>query len=466
LSIVRLEGKSVHLMRTLRFDHALLPNGWADDVMVAIEDGVIRSVQANGRTASAERVAGITLPGTPNLHSHSFQRAMAGLAERRGPTSDSFWTWRKVMYRFLAALTPDDVEAVAAFAFVDMLEAGYTSVAEFHYLHHDHDGRPYGDIGELAGRIAAAAKTTGIGLTLLPSLYLTGGFNSAPPNPGQKRFLNDPDAFLALVARTRTILAEMPTAQIGIAPHSLRAVPPMALQAIVAACPNGPIHIHAAEQTKEVADCVAALAARPVEWLLSNLGIDARWCLIHTTHMLAHETEALARSGAVAGLCPLTEASLGDGTFDGARYFAAGGRMGLGTDSNIQVDAAAEMRQLEYGQRLALRARNVLAKCEGDSVGRRLFEAVLAGGAQACARPIGAIAAGRCADFVVLDPAHPDLAVGSADHWLDAWIFITGRAAVRDVFVGGERLVAAGRHRHREAIAQRYTATVKRLLAE
>ena len=453
------------MTRTLFFEHALLPDGWARNVRVAVEGGVIRSVTAAASADGAERHAGIAVPGLANLHCHAFQRAMAGLAERRGPANDSFWTWREVMYRFLGQLTPDDVEAIAAFAYMEMLESGFGTVTEFHYLHHDPDGRAYADLGEMAARIAAAAGATGIGLTLLPSLYMTGGFANAPPVEGQKRFLNDVDRFLDLVARSRDIVAALPAARVGIAPHSLRAVPPEALSCVVASVPDGPIHIHAAEQTREVDDCVAALGARPVEWLLHNADVDARWCLIHATHMTPAETEALARAGAVAGLCPLTEASLGDGIFDGARYLAAGGRFGVGTDSNIQIDAAAELRQLEYSQRLRDRARNVMARQEGASVGRSLYDAALTGGTQACARPVGAIAAGKRADIVLLDDDHPDLAAGAGDHWLDAWFFIAGRAAVRAVLVGGDIVVADGRHHAHDAIARRYVATVKRVLA-
>jgi formiminoglutamate deiminase len=450
--------------RTLFFDRALLPGGWARNVRIDVNDGEIRSVTADTGADGAERIAGIAVPGLPNLHCHAFQRAMAGLAERRGPANDSFWTWREVMYRFLAQLTPDDVEAIATFAYMEMLETGFTTVTEFHYLHHDHDGRPYSDLGEMASRIATAAQFTGIGLTLLPSLYMTGGFGDAPPTPGQKRFLNGLDRYLDLVVRSREIVSELPAARMGIAPHSLRAVQPMPLLHVVRECLDGPIHIHAAEQTKEVEDSVAALGARPVEWLLANAEVDARWCLIHATHMTPQETEALACSGAVAGLCPLTEASLGDGIFDGARHLAVGGRFGVGTDSNIQIDAAAELRQLEYSQRLSLRARNVFALHEGESIGRRLFETALAGGTQACARPVGAIEVGLRADIVLLDIAHPDLAAGEGDRWLDAWIFVAGRSAVREVLVGGESLVRAGRHRDYEAIVRRYIATVKRLL--
>ncbi len=451
--------------RELFFDHALLPDGWAAGVRIGVADGSIVSV-VTGAPRGGSQAFGIAVPGLPNLHCHAFQRGMAGRGERRGPASDSFWTWREVMYRFLAALTPDDVEAIAAFAYMEMLEAGFTSVGEFHYLHHAPDGRPYGDLGEMAARIAAAAAESGIGLTLLPSLYMTGGFGAAPPNAGQRRFLNDSDRFLALVARTRDIAAALPHARVGIAPHSLRAVPPDALRRVVEAFPEGPVHIHAAEQVREVEDCVAATGARSVEWLLRHAGIDERWCLIHATHMTADETEQLARRGCVVGLCPLTEASLGDGIFHGVEYLAMGGRYGVGTDSNIQIDAAAELRQLEYGQRLARRGRNMMTTAEGESTGRCLFAAALAGGAQALDRPIGTIAPGHRADIVVLDAEDADFATARDDGWLDAWIFVRGRAAVKNVFVAGRPVVEAGRHSLRGPITDRYKRVLKQLLAE
>ncbi len=451
------------MRRELFFDHALLPSGWARDVRIGVADGLITAVAAGAARDGAEHVEGIAVAGLPNLHCHAFQRGMAGLAERRGPQADSFWTWREVMYHFLERLTPDDVEAIAAFAYMEMLEAGFTTVGEFHYLHHGVDGRPYADIGEMAARIAKASAETRIGLTLLPSFYAYGGFGGAPPSPGQRRFLNDPDRFLELLERCRAIVTDLPAAQVGIAPHSLRAVTPATLRAVCQAVPDGPIHIHAAEQMKEVDECIAALGRRPVQWLMDNAGLDARWCVIHATHTSEREIRTLAASGAVVGLCPLTEASLGDGIFDGAGYLAAGGRFGIGTDSNIQIDAAAELRQLEYGQRLARRARNVMTMQEGESTGRRLFTTALAAGAQAVQRPIGALAAGLRADIVLLDNDHPDLASRRGDQWLDAWIFVTGRAAVKAVLVGGETVVDAGRHRMRPAIEARYKRVVANL---
>jgi len=453
------------LRRDLFFNHALLPSGWARDVRISVADGTIISVMEGAMHDGAERIAGIAIPGLPNVHCHAFQRGMAGLAERRGPRADSFWTWREVMYRFLDRLLPDDVQAVTAFAYMQMLEAGFTTVGEFHYLHHDIDGRPYADLGEIAARIAAASVETRIGLTLLPSFYAYGGFGGAPPTAAQRRFLNDPDRFLKLVERTRAIIADLPQAQVGIAPHSLRAVTPETLRIVCQATPEGPIHIHAAEQLKEVDESLAALGRRPVEWLLDNAEVNSRWCLIHATHTIEAELRALAASGTVVGLCPLTEASLGDGIFDGADYLVAGGRFGVGTDSNIQIDAAAELRQLEYEQRLARRARNVMTTQEGESTGRRLLASALAGGAQALRRPIGGLAVGLRADIVLLDENHPDFASRHGDEWLDAWIFVAGRTAVQTVFVGGEIVVEAGRHRMWPAIVERYKTVIANLLA-
>jgi formiminoglutamate deiminase len=448
------------LRRELFFDHALLPSGWARDVRITVADGTIAAVTEGALHSGADRVSGIAVPGLPNLHCHAFQRGMAGLAERRGPTADSFWTWREVMYHFLQRLSPDDVEAIAAFAYLEMLEAGFTTVGEFHYLHHDVDGRPYANPGEMAERIAAASAQTRIGLTLLPSFYAYGGFGGAAPAPGQRRFINDPERFLDLVRLARATVARLPQGRVGIAPHSLRAVTPATLRTICQATPEGPIHIHAAEQLREVEDCVAALGRRPVEWLLENAALDERWCVIHATHTTEREIRALAASGAVAGLCPLTEASLGDGIFDAASYLAAAGRFGIGTDSNIQIDASAELRQLEYAQRLTRRARNVLTVHEGESTGRRLLDTALAGGAQALQRPIGALASGARADIVLLDESNADLAARNGDAWLDAWIFTAGRDAVKTVLVGGATVVEAGRHKMRTAIEARYRAAV------
>ena len=332
-------------------------------------------------------------PAAANLHSHAFQRAMAGLAEVRGKGNDTFWTWRETMYRFALMMSPDDVEAVAAQLYVEMLEAGFAAVAEFHYLHHAPDGSPYAEPAEMAGRILSAARRVGIGMTLLPVFYAHSTFGGAPPRPEQRRFISDLPSFARLVDDCREMIKADEGEAIGIAPHSLRAVTPSELSELMSLAGDGPIHIHAAEQIKEVEDCVASLGARPVRWLLDHAGVDARWCLVHATHMDEGETRDLARSGAVAGLCPVTEANLGDGIFNAADYIRAGGRYGVGTDSNVSIGVAAELRQLEYAQRLRERARNVCAP-PGASCGRTMLEAIWFGGAQALRRNSGRLAPG------------------------------------------------------------------------
>ena len=452
-------------MTALWFGSALLPDGWADNVRLTLEGGKILRVEIGVAADAGDECRGLAIPGLSNLHSHAFQRGMAGLAERRGPEGDNFWTWREVMYRFLDRLGPEDVEAIAAQAYVEMLETGFTRVGEFHYLHHAPDGVPYANRAELAERIAAAAAETGIALTLLPVFYAHANFGGIPPVPGQRRFINTVDGFATLMDASRHAIAALPDSRIGVAPHSLRAVTPEELCAVVALAENGPVHIHAAEQVKEVDDCVAWCGVRPVQWLLDHAGLDARWCLVHATHMTEEETLGLARSGAVAGLCPLTEANLGDGVFPAATYLAAGGAFGVGTDSNIQIDPAAEMRGLEYAQRLTARARNVLARSPGRSTGRQLFDHALAGGDRALGGNGAGLQAGAVADLVTLDPEHPALAGRISDSALDSWIFAGYRGAVDCVWRAGQMLVDGGRHRARGKIAMRYREAIKRMLS-
>jgi formimidoylglutamate deiminase len=450
-------------MQTIFAGAALLPEGWAEGVRVTLgADGRIAAAQAGAAPATGDHRADILLPAAANLHSHTFQRGMAGLAERRGPAGrDSFWTWRDTMYRFLDLLAPEDVEAIAAQAFMEMQEAGFCAVAEFHYLHHRPGGAEHDDIGELAGRIAAAAGETGIGLTLLPVHYRQGGADGRALAGGQKRFGNTLERFAALVQRSEEITRALPAdTRVGVAPHSLRAVPLDDLTELARLRPDTPIHIHAAEQVPEMEEITAAYGARPVELLLDRFGADSRWCLIHATQMTAAETERLAASGAVAGLCPVTEANLGDGIFDGARYLGGGGRLGIGSDSNIRISVNEELRQLEYSQRLRDRARVVLA-AHGESCGRTLYDTALAGGAQALGRDCGAIVSGKLADLVALDKDALEGATGDAA--LDFWTFCGGAGAVSDVWSAGRHRVRGGRHVAREAIAARYRAAMARL---
>ena len=448
----------------LWFGAALLPDGWADNVRLTLEGGKILRVETGVAAGAGDERHAIAIPGLSNLHSHAFQRGMAGLAERRGPDGDNFWTWREVMYRFLDRLGPEDVEAITAQAYVEMLENGFTRVGEFHYLHHAPDGAPYANPAELAERVAAAAEETGIALTLLPVFYAHANFGGVPPVPGQRRFINSVDAFAKLMAASRYAIAALPDSRIGVAPHSLRAVSAEELPAVIALAEGGPVHIHAAEQVKEVDDCVAWSGARPVEWLLDQADVDGRWCLVHATHLTEAETLRLARSGAVAGLCPVTEANLGDGVFPAGGYLAAGGAFGVGTDSNILIDPAAELRALEYAQRLTARARNVLAPAPGRSTGRELFDRALAGGGQALAAGPAGLRPGVAADLLSFDLRHPALAGRTADSAVDSWIFAGYRGTVDCVWRHGRKLVENGRHHAREAVAARYRETMGRLL--
>ena len=447
-------------MTVIHAKEALLPEGWARDVRIAVAEGRIAAVEAGAPPQAGDERHAAIVPGMANLHSHAFQRAMAGLAEMRGPAEDSFWSWRTVMYRFALAMTPDDVEAVAAQLYVEMLEAGFTRVGEFHYLHHDEAGRPYADIGEMAARIAAASAGTGIALTLLPVLYARSGFGGAAPGEGQRRFINDRDSFARLVECCRALTAALPGGITGVAPHSLRAVTPEELSFAVALAGDGPIHIHIAEQVKEVEDCITWSGRRPVEWLLENQPVDGRWCLIHATHMSETETRGMAKAGAMAGLCPVTEANLGDGIFPAPDFIGDGGRFGVGSDSNVLIGLPDELRQLEYSQRLARRARNVLA-APGGSTGRALFDGALAGGAAALGAEAG-LAAGASADIVSLAPRHA-LPL-SGDLLLDGWIF-AGSAAVDCVWTGGRKRVEGGRHVDGDAVRARFSAVMQRLTA-
>ena len=451
-------------MRTLHAGTALLPDGWKADVRIVVRDGLVERIDENVPAAVDDERHALIVPGLPNLHSHAFQRGMAGYAERRGPSSDSFWTWREVMYRFVDRLGPDEVEAIAALAYMEMLETGSTRVGEFHYLHHDRDGSTFADPAEMAGALVRAASQTGIALTLLPVFYAHSGFGGAAPGHGQRRFIHDIASFGRLLDASRAALAALPDAVLGIAPHSLRAVTPDELRALLPLMPDGPIHIHIAEQVREVEDCLARSGARPVQWLLDNAPVDRRWCLVHATHMHDDETRRLAASGAVAGLCPITEANLGDGLFPASAFLGAGGRLGIGSDSNVMIDAAEELRLLEYGQRLLHRGRNLLSDDTQPNTGAALYQAALAGGGAALGVVPG-LRIGAPADMLSLDTDAPSMLGRGDDACLDAWVFAAGRGAIDCVWRRGEKLVSAGRHRLRPAIVARYRHAMLRLMA-
>ncbi|WP_366656892.1 formimidoylglutamate deiminase [Fodinicurvata sp. EGI_FJ10296] len=460
-------------MKIYRFDHAFLPTGWAADVTVSVDDsGIINNVSSGSSSQSTpplddarvESISAPVIPGLANLHSHAFQRAMAGRAERHSAGKQDFWSWRTLMYEVANAVDPDCLQAIAAQAYLEMLKAGYTSVGEFHYLHNDRDGGSYDDPTEMSGRIVAAAQTAGIAVTHLPVFYAQGGFGGQPPLVEQKRFTQTIDGYLDMVDRLRRLERHSRDIRIGAAPHSLRAVTPESLSAIIAGVQADdtmtPIHMHVAEQTKEVDDCLEWCGQRPVEWLLNHAPVDGRWCLIHATHMDASETRQLAASDAVAGLCPTTEANLGDGVFPLTDYVNAGGKFGVGSDSNVEINAAGELRLLDYGQRLTRQRRIPIATATG-SAGARMLTAALDGGAQALGRETGRIAEGYRADLVTLSPASAHIDPTDPTDMIDGALYAAPTLPVRDVMVGGHWRIRDGQHPGEEAILTRFREAVR-----
>ena len=458
-------------MRVIKFDHLLSASKWLSPGYVSVDaEGWITDISSNASSEDVVSIRGIAIPGMPNLHSHAFQRAMAGLSEfRTAAVEDSFWTWRDLMYRFVGRLTPDDLEAIAAQLYVEMLKAGYTAVGEFQYLHHDRDGSPFGIPAEMSLRTLAAARTTGIGMTLLPVLYQHAGFGEQPPGDGQRRFINNTGAFVEIYESLDKETALDPDRHTGIAPHSLRAVDAESIREMEAAIDlSTPIHIHIAEQEKEVVDCLEFSGRRPVEYLLDNADVDSRWCLVHATHMTVDEIRNASAAGAIAGLCPTTEANLGDGIFDMPGWLDGNGSLGVGSDSHISISVVEELRGLEYGQRLRDRRRNVAAD-DSTSTGMKLFDTAVSGGAQALGR-IGSngevgLQVGARADIVVLDADAPIFAGHMMETFLDAWIFSGNEPVVTDVFVGGEHVISEKNHPKEEKIAARYREAVRVILS-
>jgi formiminoglutamate deiminase len=451
-------------MQALHFRTALLPEGWCDDVRVEIEDGLLASVSPDTDAELGDERHAIAVPGMPNIHSHAFQRAMAGLAEHRSAEEDDFWTWREAMYLVALAVEPEDVEAIAAQAYVEMLEAGFTRVCEFHYLHHDRDGRPFADRAEMARRVLNASAESGIGMTLLPVFYAHSDFGGAPPVPGQRRFINDIEGYARLLEESRLACSRFDGAAVGVAPHSLRAVTPDELSAVLALADGAPVHIHVAEQEREVEACIAWSGRRPVEWLLENNDVGPEWCLIHATHMTSKETEAVAASEAAVALCPITEANLGDGVFNAKLHLLRGGHFGIGSDSNVLIDVAGELRQLEYSQRLRNRTRNIIT-ADGKSTGRMLFDEALSGGSQALGQDEVGITPGAPADIVSLKPDPIVLEGRTGDRLLDGWIFSSKEPVVDCVWARGVKRVSGGQHLQGEAVAARFRKVMKRLLS-
>ena len=444
---------------------ALLTNGWANNVMIEIDnDGNISSIKPNQEAASHERLDTV-IPGIPNLHSHAHQRAMSGLGEKAGSNKDSFWTWRVAMYHYLERIQPEDIYHIAKMLYLEMLKSGYTNVAEFQYLHHDQQGKAYNNRAEITLQCQQAAIDVGIGFTALPVLYNYGGFGGQPAIDGQKRFLNTADGFLEIVNCIKQQQARNPDLSVGIAPHSLRAVTGELLSDVLNSLGDDkPVtHIHIAEQIKEVDDCISWSGKRPVEWLLEHFDIDNKWCLIHATHMTREETQKLARSGAIAGLCPTTEANLGDGFFNMIQYTEEHGNWGIGSDSHISISPVEELRWLEYGQRLLSNKRNVLSEDNSPHTGQTILNAAFKGGATACDRHIGELKVGARADFTVLNSSHPRLHGRDKEQLIDSWIFSGNENCVRDVYVGGQRSIVDGHHKDEAEIIEHYCRTIDQL---
>jgi formimidoylglutamate deiminase len=454
-------------MKVLHAPLAWLADGWQSDVRIEIDEaGTIKALSRGAAQSGDERASGPVLPGMPNLHSHAFQRAMAGLAEEALNPEDSFWTWRELMYRLVGRLTPEQVQATATHLYIEMLKGGYTAVAEFHYLHHRPGGAPYGNLAEMAERIAAAAEAAGIGLTLLPAFYAHGGFGGQPLAQKQMRFSNDVDRYLTLIEGVDRACRRI-GADWGLCFHSLRAATEAEMKAVLAAHPaERPVHIHIAEQTKEVEDCLAWSSRRPVEWLYDKFEIDRRWCLIHATHVSTDEVHMMGHSEAVVGLCPTTEANLGDGIFPAQAFLAANGAFGIGSDSHVSVSALEELRWLEYGQRLKHERRNRLSAGNRPEVADTLYNAALHGGAQAMGKHIGAIASRKRADLIVLDGAHPMLANIAPAKLLGRWLFGGNDGWVKDVMVGGKWVVKDRHHAGEEAAQRAFSDAMAALMAD
>jgi formimidoylglutamate deiminase len=460
----------ISAMRSLHAKDALLPSGWARDVLLEwSDDGMLTRVEAGMDAARHPRAAGPLLPGMPNVHSHSFQRAMAGLAERRGHPTDDFWTWREEMYRLVRLVEPEDIEAITAQLAIEMLKHGYTSMAEFHYLHNDRDGKPYEDRAELAHCIVSGASAAGMALTLLPVLYAHGGFGHRPLSPAQRRFQSDPAAIFEILRELQQFHFPSPLLRLGVAPHSARAIDALLLTETVQLATSFdatmPIHMHVSEQQGEVSECVSTHGTTPLQWIAELVPLDSRWTLIHATHLTGLEMRRAAEAGACIGLCPTTEANLGDGIFDFLPWFERNGAWGIGGDSHVSVSPFEELRALEYSQRLRMRVRVVASEEERPDVAANLWNAAAAGGAQSIGQPVGVLESGRRADLVVLDGDDVDFERLDASQRLAVAMFSGNSNRVRDVFVGGRTVIEQGQHPDEDQAQDAYRGALSRLRA-
>ncbi len=451
-------------------ENVLLSDGWASKQTITIEQGVITAIEA-GKADDAEITHGAVIPGMVNCHSHAFQRAFAGFSEQGSEGQDSFWTWRKIMYQFLAQLTDVDAKNIAKQLYIEMLKMGYTRVAEFHYLHHDIDGSAYdnnaSNLATMAHAIFDAAKESGIGLTLLPVLYQHSGFGEQTPTDGQKRFVNSIVQFNQLVSDCFALSASFDNTNVGIAPHSLRAVDKTSLLSAIKHVRQldgqAPIHIHIAEQQQEVDDCLAYSGKRPVQWLLDNVTLDRHWCLIHATHITQSERQGIIKAQAIAGICPTTEANLGDGIFPTTEFLAEQGTIAIGSDSHISVNPIEELRWLEYAQRLTKQQRAILTNKRHASVGQHLWQHAAKGGAQSTNSNTGCLAVGKQADLLVLDNGQTKLFANAPKHLLDSMIFASQQNPIRDVMVNGVWKIRSGQHKYQNQAGNSFAELLQRV---
>lgn len=443
---------------------ARLPEAWASNVRFDIgDDGIIQAVSVGASAAGAEMLRGPVIPGMPNLHSHAFQRAMAGLAEQRSDTGDDFWSWREAMYRFLAFLTPEDVEAIATQLYIEMVKAGYTRVCEFHYLHNDPIGARYREPGAIASAHLRAARSAGIGITLAPTLYTSGGCGGKPLNDGQKRFAITPDLLADMVRSLDKEAAGQPNATVALGIHSLRAARIEEIENLLTALPKRTLHIHVSEQVGEVKECVAWCGRTPIAQLHHAVGLNEKWNLVHATHATAEEIAIIAQAKATITLCPSTEGNLGDGFFPADNYFKLHGIFGIGTDSQICVDPREELRLFEYGRRLQAQKRALSADPGVPHVGAWLWLNTAAGGGNPCATPVGKLQKGYRADFLVLNADSTSLFQRSGDMLLDSFVFVaSGADSIREVYVGGKRVVSDSRHAGEEQAQRQFRRTMER----
>ena len=455
-------------MTKLYAENILIGSQWQTDKTIKLDsNGVIIDIY-DGKDQGSATLNGSVIPGMINCHSHAFQRAFAGFSEYRGNKQDSFWSWRDIMYRFVAKMTPEDAAIVAEYAFIELLKSGFTSVAEFHYLHHQQNGSRYSDIAEMSHQVINAALNAGINITHLPVLYSYAGFGHKQPSNAQGRFINTTESYVQLWERLQSHYQNTEGLQLGIAPHSLRAVSEQQLAEIIPWVQqknaNSPIHIHIAEQKQEVEDCLAFYGKRPVEWLLEKFSVDQNWCFVHATHLTEKEVTQLASSGAVAGICPITEANLGDGIFPTSEYLQKGGRLAIGSDSHILINVAEELRLLEYGQRLTKYQRAVLTSEHCSSVGQFIYLKSAFDGALASSRNSGVIEIGKRADFVVLNDKASSMLAKQNHQRLDAAIFASAEMPISQVVIAGKVVVEDNKHSNQERVTQAYERVLNKLV--